>query len=306
MKVVLGVDSESYYTAASALLARLRFTNAVVDAVHVMSPLTCYPADPYTAMTTPLLAEVMEEREAEARKIVCNARERLTEDGLRVGATSVPKGSEVGELMDYADREQASLIAVGCSGKSATRAFFTGSVGRGLTIGAHQSLLVAKGEPKEGPIRAVLATDHSPYANDCVCKLRELAPQGIAHLTVMTAYPKEMLGHLMPYLPDIVLDPSEWVEQGLEQRNQQLIEKLTPLGCAFASRVIGLETDTAIKKAMWEADADLLILGAQGHGFIERLTLGSTSFHQVVAEPYSVLILRVPGRDEDHKAKPPS
>ena len=210
--------------------------------------------------------------------------------------------------MGYSDREQASLIAVGCSGKSAARAFFTGSVGRGLTIAAHQSLLIAKGEPKEGPIRAVLATDHSAYANDCLDKLLELAPQGISHLTVMSAYPKEILGHLMPYLPDIVLDPSEWVEQGLEQRNQQVIQKLAPLGsmgtgCTFASRVMGMDADEAIETAMGEAEADLLILGAQGHGFVERLTTGSTSFHQVVAEPYSVFLLRVPGRDEDHKAK---
>ena len=37
----------------------------------------------------------------------------------------------------------------------------------------------------------------------------------------------------------------------------------------------------------------LMILGAQGHGFIERLLIGSTSLHQVAAEPYPVLVLRV-------------
>lgn len=38
---------------------------------------------------------------------------------------------------------------------------------------------------------------------------------------------------------------------------------------------------------------ELLILGAQGHGFWERLTVGSVSFHQAIAESHSVLMLRV-------------
>jgi hypothetical protein len=36
----------------------------------------------------------------------------------------------------------------------------------------------------------------------------------------------------------------------------------------------------------------LLILGAQGYGFWERLMVGSISFHQAIAEPHPVLILR--------------
>jgi len=33
-------------------------------------------------------------------------------------------------------------------------------------------------------------------------------------------------------------------------------------------------------------------MGAHGHGMVERLTIGSISFYQVVAEPHSVLVLR--------------
>jgi hypothetical protein len=38
--------------------------------------------------------------------------------------------------------------------------------------------------------------------------------------------------------------------------------------------------------------ADLLILGAKGHGFLERITMGSVSLRQAIAGMYSTLILR--------------
>jgi hypothetical protein len=43
---------------------------------------------------------------------------------------------------------------------------------------------------------------------------------------------------------------------------------------------------------MLDTKSDLLVLGAQGHGFLARLRMGSKSFHQVVSERYSVLVLR--------------
>ena len=43
---------------------------------------------------------------------------------------------------------------------------------------------------------------------------------------------------------------------------------------------------------MAEEQADLLILGSHGHGALERLALGSVSFHQVVATPHNVLVVR--------------
>ncbi|MBC8134649.1 MAG: universal stress protein, partial [Fibrella sp.] len=49
--------------------------------------------------------------------------------------------------------------------------------------------------------------------------------------------------------------------------------------------------------------ADLLIVGAQGHTLMERLSLGSVSFRQAMTAPYSVMILRV-GRAEVEGLRP--
>jgi nucleotide-binding universal stress UspA family protein len=195
--------------------------------------------------------------------------------------------------MHHADEIDARLIAVAGTRKGVLRAFFLGSVARALVTGAHQSVLVAKGEiAAEGPVRAVFATDHSEYANRCLQELLALAPRGLSHLTVITCYPKELVHAMRPFLDEFALDPAEWIEKNLEERNEKVRRTLEPLECPIETRIYADAATSSIPVAMKETGADLLILGAQGHGFLERLTLGSTSFHQVMAEPYSVLLLR--------------
>jgi hypothetical protein len=44
---------------------------------------------------------------------------------------------------------------------------------------------------------------------------------------------------------------------------------------------------------MEESGATLVVLGAQGHGFLERVTAGSVSYAQAVKGKYDTLMLRV-------------
>jgi nucleotide-binding universal stress UspA family protein len=196
--------------------------------------------------------------------------------------------------MEYADRVEARLIAVGGTHKGALRAILTGSVARALVIAAHQSVLVARGEPDaDGPIRAVFATDHSAYADRCLQQLLTLAPRGISHLTVLTCFPRDFVQPIRPRFPEFVLDPCEWIESNLRERNEQVKAELAPLGCEIETRVFPGTAAIGIPRVMKETGAALLILGAQGHGFVDRVKLGSTSYQQVMAESYPVLVLRV-------------
>jgi nucleotide-binding universal stress UspA family protein len=43
---------------------------------------------------------------------------------------------------------------------------------------------------------------------------------------------------------------------------------------------------------MLDTQADILVMGAQGHGFVERVFIGSVSLHQALYEPYPVMIVR--------------
>jgi nucleotide-binding universal stress UspA family protein len=301
MRIVLGIDSAGRWRSAADLLIRLHFREGVVDTLHVDEPPVYFLGTPVEGLAK-LAAEGTN---PEGQRRAEEASALLREQGLITGACTVASGSAAAGLLRYADQVKAQLIAVGNSGKSPMRAFFTGSVGRGLVIGAHQSILIARTASlgSREPVRAVLATDHSAYSNRCIDRLLRLAPQGISHLTVLTVYPKDRMEALRPFLPDFVLDPASWIEEGLEKRNQEVMDRLASLGCVLESRVASGDVHQSIHEVM--AEADLLILGAQGHGFTDRLTLGSVSFHEALAQSHSILLLRTeddpafPTREED-------
>ena len=109
-------------------------------------------------------------QEAEGLKALEDAAAELKQYGISPHRT-VLNGSAANRLMDHADGVGADLIAVGSGNKGRVEAFLIGSVGRKLVIGAKQSILIAKRKlAAEGPLTAVLATDHSDYANRCIDK----------------------------------------------------------------------------------------------------------------------------------------
>lgn len=293
MRIVFGIDRARHWKTASDLLPRLRFREGVVDTLHFTDqPIYHFGAlDP--AIASRMIEEGYTDSCAAGLQRVEEASALLRQNGVTTGVAAVSPGSPPQGLMEYADRMDAQLIAVGSSGKSPVKAFFTGSVGRGLVIGAHQSVLIARGEAaRTGPVRAVLATDHSSYMSACLETLLQMAPLGLSHLSILTVYSKQGTELMQPYLPDGTLNPQDWIGARLKVRNQEVIHKLAPLGCTFDSRVMDGDIHEAIKYVMKASHADLLLLGAQGHGFAERLTLGSVSFREAIGEPHSILMLR--------------
>ena len=209
--------------------------------------------------------------------------------------TFLDRGDAAKTLVEHADKEQCDVIVARTTPKGYFGSLFFGSVAKGLLIGAHQSLLILKSdETSSKRLRVVFATDHSPYCDQCVDLLATMAPQGIAHLTILTANEVSagVAGLLVNDLPDLKDIAPNWIREKIEERNQAICKKLAPLNAVCESRIVDGHPNEAIKKVMEEEKADLLIIGAQGHGFFERLTMGSNSFHQVVSEPYSVLVLR--------------
>lgn len=297
MKIVLGADlvMAAGSSPVVELLKRLRFREAQTDVVHVVPPpiYTGWEYDPVIAPS--VLAEIAQRD----RESATEAMEKVVADaGAALGARAVVvMGNPTERLMVHADENHADLIAINGTIAGPLVAFLTGSVARGLVIGAHQSVLLARGKSEElRPLRAVLATDHSPYSERCMARLTELWPQGIQHITILTSYPEDRIRAMEPMLPQMSVEPSQAVRETLEAKNTALIEKLSgcfhPMLTTFESRISPLSVHEAIAEAMKESDADLLILGAHGHSFLERLTMGSTSFRESVFSPYSVLVMR--------------
>jgi nucleotide-binding universal stress UspA family protein len=80
----------------------------------------------------------------------------------------------------------------------------------------------------------------------------------------------------------------------LEQQNLKAAERLSALGCDIQSRIMISDPDEAIDTVMRDTGSQLLIMGAQGRGFLKSLTTGSHTFRQAVSGKHSVLILREP------------
>lgn len=297
MKIVLGADlaMAAGDSPAVGLLKRLRFVDAQTDVMHVVPPpvYTGWEYDPVIAPS--VLAEIAQRDRDSANEAL---EKIVAEVGSGLGAKAVvATGNPTERLMAHADESHADLVVINGTVAGPLVAFLTGSVARGLVIGAHQSVLLARGKADPlRPLRAVLATDHSPYSERCITRLTQLWPQGIQHITVLTSYPEDRIRAMEPMLPQMGVEPVEAVKETLETKNNALIQKLSgcfhPMLTTFESRVSALGVHEAITAAMKETDADLLILGAHGHSFLERLTLGSVSFRESVFAPYSVLVVR--------------
>ncbi|HVL39376.1 MAG TPA: universal stress protein [Fimbriimonadaceae bacterium] len=292
MKTLLGVDLPGMFRPALNLCLDLEFQNQQILCVHVMEN---------PPVTVPRRTDILFDAGAWRRQLEHLARNAVREaqnaacDRNVASRGMVVEGSPPDQLVQIADREHIDLIAVG-SIRSGTGSRFTfGSVARALAIGAHQSLLVTKlGEPPVAPVRAVFATDHSDYATRCFDKLLQWAPKGIASIDVVTAYEvnDETAILLHENLAKLGSSVDEEVRESLHEKGERLSRALIRGGYASRPHVMKGHPRQVLSKAMEEAKADLMIVGAQGHGFLERLFVGSVSLHQITAEPYPVLLLR--------------
>lgn len=292
LKTVIGVDLGSLYAPALELAKRLEIPQQEFDLVHVVEPLPSYtPVFGPVAMTAVnWMGKLREAGDAETKR----AMEAACERGAAC-KTFVIDGSPAASLIEHADVTKADMIAIGSARHDRVSAALFGSVGRGLTVGAKQSLLISKGDEVTGagPLSVVFATDHSEYASRCLDLLISWAPQGIKKATVLSAYDLDeaAASRLQASLENVGADVERWVYEQMRSRSEEVAGKLAGLGIETDVAVERGHANEVIRKGM-ASGADLLVMGAQGHGFLKRLMIGSVSLHQVMNEPHPVLVLR--------------
>lgn len=293
MKIVAGIAPQHDMGPLISLIAQLRFSNmeticASIAPIPMTSPavLTAWPDELYSQLM-----------EAE-RTAACHALERATDDFKRLGIPC-EQIYEVGDpafhLGAIAQSRHADVVAIGSREVGTALSFVLGSVGRALTIKAKQTLLIAKRpHGHEESLKAVFAFDGSDYCLRSVDELVRLRPAGLSHIELLTVD-----------TPDPDSSPVTRMrglgafELGRDRRHEMLLEsaepaltKLRDAGYEVRSVCHSGEVTETIRSQVIDSAADLVILGAQGHGWIERVFFGSVALAQVVGEPHSVLILR--------------
>ena len=292
MKCVVGIDLERRSSSALAWLGKLKFGIEETFLVHVTQPISL--TMPYSAYGMLVETDQILDTLREAGKSAL-ADAHLQATVLELNPKSeIFDGYPATELADFAQSHKIDLVAVTSTVRNSLGAVFGGSVARSLTISAKESLLVAREKmPPETPIRAVFATDQSPFCLECMRQLLSFAPKGLSHVTLLTVHEREKHEGLLSLVHHVdngvALDAAD---KHLNEEGQKLAAWFTSKGISTSSLVVSGAVEETIHDVMEDTKSDLLIVGSQGHGFIDRVLAGSTALHEVIAEQYPVLLLR--------------
>ncbi len=289
--ILIGVASPPPSVSPSIeLLRRVAFPGSEYEYVHAIAPPipVGWPAEVLVAAET-----LLWHREDEGARML-GAMETLAlgNADLAPSRCTLVDGSAADALIHHSDSTGAELIAVDATEKGSMERFLAGSTSQSVVNGAKGSVLVARPARHPGPLKVVFATDHSPFADRCAHVLARMAPRGIASLTVATAWPETRFATIDALAGSGAIRPGEAYREALVRRNHALERVLDSVALHTHSVLIPDDPNPAIHQIVEETGADLLILGARGHGFLERLALGSVSLHQVQHSRASVLVLR--------------
>jgi len=289
MKTVVGIDLGGYWVKAAALLKRMQIKGMEPVCVNVVESLLPDGSFVNLPENHPL-TQIISENTAEGQRLAEEAC-----DMLGGGTAQTIQGSPKEALLKVCDEVQGSLVAIGSEKRGSMELLFFGSVAKGLLTGAKCSVLFGKQEiPHDGPLTAVFATDHSDYANRAADWLRDAHTEGIGKLVVLTAVEVNPLvgRQVVQHVQNVGESVIESIMNGIRDKNSALAQRIAEKGMECVAEVREAHPSVAIEACMKEHNADLLIVGAQGRGFLERLRVGSNSFEQVVNTPYNVLVIR--------------
>ena len=223
----------------------------------------------------------------------------------------IREGEPWREIAAAAAQMQADLVVLGTHGRGGLNHLFLGSVAEKLIRKLPTPVLTVRHEdarPSEAPrdplARILCATDFSEMSREA---LRMAAGLALEHQSALT------LLHVVEDMPDLSaaahrgLVDMDVLRQALER---SALERLLKLEADLGIKEIRIEPRAVVGVAYKEIlrvasleRADLIVIGAQGHGFLEHLLSGSNAQHVIRRAPCPVLTVRRVGvRDEGRKA----
>lgn len=119
----------------------------------------------------------------------------------------------------------------------------------------------------------VVGTDGSELAQAAVRWTAELAAQLGASVTAVHVFdPLDKLGTVEP-----PVDFAELEQRCRRQLDEEWCAPLREAGVAYTPVILHGDASTALVDAAQDADADLLVVAARGHGGLRSRVLGTTS-----------------------------
>lgn len=293
MKVIVGIDESSASQAALEYVLRLKLAD--LRLILVNSVESVLPDGAFIDSKGHPVADLTIENRKSGAKLLEEAKERAR--GFGVDAeTQICLGNPGETLSFIAEEKNADLIAVGGNRRSAWDEFLLGSTAKRLLHDSPRHLLIARAVPKsEGELNALVAVDQRFESAAYLDALTAMRPKGIAAIDLVTVnrVDESKVHHLVEGLPVTVGVAEGWVASGLRHGNEALAQRLEGLGVECVPRVVqGDVPERALVEWAEKNQADLIVVGAHPHGFIDRHLHHSVSEGLLSAGPRALLVLR--------------
>jgi nucleotide-binding universal stress UspA family protein len=228
----------------------------------------------------------------------------LEEKGLAV-TIETPIGLPGRSLNGVAQQYDASLVIIGSHGKSRWREGVLGTFSGAVLHNVQFPLLVLPvqvGEDREPSClwhctellsHLLFPTDFSQTAAEAMCYLELLAPRGVTRVTLLHALmtPRRKAG-----------EPRGDAEAQATARNflDLLQGRLEAAGVPqVQTRVAVGHPVSVILEVLKTMDISLIVLGTQGKGYIEEISLGSVAHNISRFAPCPILL--IPPADQDSR-----
>jgi nucleotide-binding universal stress UspA family protein len=211
-------------------------------------------------------------------------------------------GTPKQEIVRIAAKEDYALIVLGVQGHSLVEEKLLGGVACGVINRAVKPMLVVPTEKKLGEENAcepvahcrfsehvLFATDFSKMADYAFTYVEQLVTLGARKVTLVHVQDKIKLGH---HLTAQLEEFNKLDRDRLENLKQTLLEK--------GAHQVDIEVCFGvpyqeITRLIRERNAQLVVMGRQGRGFVGELFLGSVSHNVVRHSVAPVLLIPAPG-----------
>jgi nucleotide-binding universal stress UspA family protein len=256
---------------------------------------------------------------APAEEIIDRARKALADSVFEEASERLPDGfhdqleritgrpNPRKAILEACDGWHADMIVVGARGLGPMAQALIGSVSRSVAHSASVPVLVARDSATRSAgegYRVLVAFDKSEASQHAIEVMSRLTFPGHTVGRVVTVIESMFAGEVPEWLEKQARDADSeamaqaWVRQHDQEREDardMLVELIQRLPAGFHDHepiVREGHPSEQILETIAHEQIDLVVMGARGHGMMQRLLVGSTSEYVLSHAPCSVLIVR--------------
>lgn len=206
-------------------------------------------------------------------------------------------GSPYSTLISLAEEKSYDLLVVGSHGRTFLGRALLGSVSHFAVNHARCSVRVSRCPlfQRESPVRLVIGVDGSPHSKAAVRAMgRREWPQGSQAKVLMamdTKYLNIVPGNEYP-APQWLDYVDKEVRENMDTAAAEASSALSKAGLAVQTVLRDGDPRTVLLEEAEAWQADLLVIGARGHGALERFLIGSVSSALAARAHCTVEIIR--------------